>query len=53
MFDSKHLINDEKSMLNDVLTKYEFLFNGTLGNCKMKPVYIELHPGYKPYCPMP
>ena len=29
-------------MLYDVLTKYEFLFDGTLVTCKMKPVDMEL-----------
>ena len=38
-----------KIKLYDVLAKYEFLFGGTLGTCKMKHVYIELHPGGKPY----
>ena len=46
---SKHLINDRQSMLYDVLTKYELLFNGTLGTWKMNPVDIELQLGTKPY----
>ena len=35
-------------MLHAILTKYEFLFDGTLGTWKTKPVDIELHPGEKP-----
>ena len=42
-------LSNKKSMLCDVLNKYEFLFNGTLGTQKTRPVYIELHPGAKPY----
>ena len=36
-------------MLRDVLNKYEFLFNRTLGAWNKKPVDIELHSGAKPY----
>ena len=36
-------------MLHDVLTKYEFLFDGNLGTWKTMPVDIELNPGEKPY----
>ena len=36
-------------MLYNVLTKYEYLFNRTIGIWKTKPVDIELHPGAKPY----
>ena len=32
--DSKHLVNDEQSMLYGVLAKYEFLLDGTLGTWK-------------------
>ena len=39
---SKHLNDNEQSMLCDVLNKYEFLFDGTLGTWKTKPVDIEL-----------
>ena len=45
---SKHLGNDEQSMLYGVLTKHEFLFYGTLGTWK-KTADIELQPGAKPY----
>ena len=37
---SKHLNNNEQSMLRDVLNKYEFLLEGTLGTCKTRPVDI-------------
>ena len=46
---SKHLNNNEQSMLHDLLTKYELLFDGTPGTWEMKPVDIELKPGAKPY----
>ena len=36
---SKHLNNNKKSMLRDVLNKYELLFDGTLGTLK-KNLYI-------------
>ena len=36
-------------MLYDALTKYESLFDGTLGTWKTIPVDVELHPGAKPY----
>ena len=36
-------------MLRNVLNKYEFLFDGTLGTWKARPVYIKLNPGAKPY----
>ena len=49
VLNSKNLSSDEQSMLNDILTKYEFLFDITLGIWKTKPVYIELHQGAKPY----
>ena len=31
------------------LNKYYFLFDGTLGTCKIKPVDIELKPDANPY----
>ena len=49
MLNSKHLSSNKQSMLNDVLNKYEFLFSGTLGTFKTKPVDIKIHPGAKPY----
>ena len=36
-------------MLREVLNKYEFLFNRTLGTWKTRPVDIELQLGAKPY----
>ena len=35
-------------MIHDILSKYEFLFNGTLSTCKYKPIYVELHPDSNP-----
>ena len=49
VLNSKNLSSDEQSMLNDVLTKYEFFFDIILGTWKTKPLYIELHQGAKPY----
>ena len=49
MSTSKHLNNDEQSMFRDVLKIYEFIFNGTLGTCKTKPVDTELQLGAKAY----
>ena len=46
---SKHLNNNEQSMLHDVLNKYECLFGGTIGSWNKRPVGIELQPGAKPY----
>ena len=46
---SKHLNSDEQSILRDVLTKYDFLLDGTLRTWKNKPVDIKIHPGEKPY----
>ena len=43
------LFNDKQSMLYDILTKYEFLFDRTQGTWKTKPVDIEPQPGAKPY----
>ena len=47
--DSKNLISDEQSMLYDILTKCELIFNITLGTWKTKPVDIEIHSGVKTY----
>ena len=49
MLDSKNLSSDKKSMLYDLLTKYEFIFGGTIGTWKTKPVDIKLQPISKPY----
>ena len=45
----KQLSHNEKCMLHDVISKYEFLFDRTLGTWKPKPVNIELQTGAKPY----
>ena len=45
---SKHLSNDEQSMLYNVLTKYELLFDKTLWICRTKPVNMELQSVAKP-----
>ena len=37
---SKHLNNNKQSMLHEVLTKYELLFDGNLRTWKTKPVDI-------------
>ena len=36
-------------MIYNVLPKYEFIFNGTLGTWKNEPVDIELKSGAKTY----
>ena len=36
-------------MLREVLNKYEFLFDGTLGTWKTRNVDIEIQTGEKPY----
>ena len=46
---SKYLNDNKQSMLSDVLTKYESLFNGTIETCKKKPVDIYLQRKAKPY----
>ena len=50
---SKYLNDNEQIMLRDLLTKYEFLFDGTLGTWKTKPVDIEIQLGAKPYYTKP
>ena len=53
MSEVKHLSHNEKCMLHEVLSKYELLFDRTLGTWKPKPVDIELEPGDKPYNSIP
>ena len=36
-------------MLHDILNKYEFLFDGTLGTWKTKPADVKLQPVEKSY----
>ncbi len=45
----KHLALHEQNKLLDLLTEYEDLFDGTLGDWKTEPVYLELKQGAKPY----
>ena len=46
---SEHLNITKQGMLRDVLNKYQFIFDGTLGTCNTKPVVIELQKGRKYY----
>jgi hypothetical protein len=41
----KHLSADQKKKLLQLLTKYESLFDGTLGDWKTKPVSFQLKEG--------
>ena len=45
MFESKNLSEYEHTVLHNLLSKYELLFNIMLGNWENKPIYIELQPG--------
>ena len=45
-----HLNKEQKEMLYKLLTKYEDLFDGTLGAWKTDPVDFELVDGAKPHC---
>jgi hypothetical protein len=45
----KHLSTDQKKKLLELLTKYELLFDGTLGDWKTKPVSFQLKEGVSPY----
>ena len=44
-----HLSTDEAKLLESLILKYEFLFDGTLGTWKTNPYEIELKPDAKPY----
>ncbi|MGH7974016.1 MAG: hypothetical protein ACREBR_00720 [bacterium] len=44
-----HLPAAQKQKLQRLLTKFEHLFDGTLGDWKTKPVSIELKEGVKPF----
>jgi hypothetical protein len=46
---SKHLSADQQKKLLQLLTKYESLFGGTLGDWKTKPVSYQLKEGVSPY----
>ncbi len=45
----KHLALHEQNKFLDLLTEYEDLFYGTLGDWKTEPVSLELNNGAKPY----
>ncbi len=45
----KHLSADWQKKLLQLLTKYESLFDGTLGDWKTKPVSFQLKEGVSPY----
>ena len=45
----KHLTADEQGKLHTLLSRYEELFDGTLGTWNLEPVDIELLPDAKPY----
>ncbi len=44
-----HLTADHQKKLLQLLTKYESLFDGTLGDWKTKPVSFQLKEGVSPY----
>ena len=46
---SKHLNKNEQIILRELLTKYEFHFEWTIGIWKTKPEDIEIQLGSKPY----
>jgi hypothetical protein len=45
----KHLSADQQKKLLQLLTKYELLFDSTLGDWKTKPVLFQLKEGVSPY----
>jgi hypothetical protein len=45
----KHLSTNQQKKLLQLLTKYESLFDGTLGDWKTKPVSFQLKKGVSPY----
>jgi hypothetical protein len=45
----KHLSANQQRKLLQLLTKYELLFDGTLGDWKTKPVSFQLKEGVSPY----
>jgi len=47
--EQKHLSAEERTALLQLLTEYETLFDGTLGQWTGKPYHIELRPDAKPY----
>ena len=49
VYGSHHLNADQKLQLEKLLTKYESLFDGSLGHWRAKSVDIELKPDAKPF----
>ena len=49
MSDRKNINSDKQSMLYNVLTKYELIFDRNLGTWKTKSLDIELYPVSKTY----
>ena len=49
VFGSHHLTFQQKSLLDNLLRKYEPLFDGSLGHWKAKAVHLELKEGAQPY----
>ena len=47
--DRKNINSDKQSMLYNVLTKYELIFDRNLGTWKTKSLDIELYPVSKTY----
>ena len=47
--DCDHLTNNQKEKLYKLLRKYEYLFDGTLGDWRAKPVDFQLKEGATPY----
>ena len=45
--ENKNLSEEERDDIHDVLIKYKFLFDGTLGSCKNKPIDVYIHTNYK------
>ena len=49
ILDSSHLNFQQKQSLDQLLRKYELLFDGSLGYWKAKSVHLELKEGAQPY----
>jgi hypothetical protein len=47
--DCKHLSANQQKKLLQLLTKYELLFDGTIGDWKTKPISFQLREGVAPY----
>ncbi len=46
---AEHLNKNKKTQLYNLLSKYESLFDGTLGLCKSTPVCLDLKSDARPY----